>query len=62
MVVIHVFKETIWLMNLSLDSRISQRAITVECDSKNAIFLTKSLISHVRTCILISGTILFKTL
>jgi hypothetical protein len=46
MIATHSCKEAIWIMKLCLKLGLSQRAIIVECDSNNAIFLGKNLNFH----------------
>jgi len=46
---IHAYKEAIWIMKLCSEVGLSQRIITVQCDSDNAIFLAKNPTFHAKT-------------
>eukprot|EP01018_Ginkgo_biloba_P015565 Gb_28681 [translate_table: standard] len=48
MVVTHDCKEAIWLMRLCSDVGLSQRVVTVQCDSQSAICLAKNPTFHAR--------------
>jgi hypothetical protein len=45
----HACKEAIWLMKLCSEVGLSQRAITIQCDSNNAICLAKNPTFHAKT-------------
>jgi len=49
MAIAHAYKEFISLMKLCLEVGLSERAITVQCDSNNLICLTKNINFHVKT-------------
>jgi hypothetical protein len=49
MVATHACKEAIWLMKLCSKVGLSQRAITIQCDSNSAICLAKNPTFHAKT-------------
>ena len=49
MAVTEVVKEAIWLRGLLEELGISQKSVTIHCDSMSAIYLAKNQVFHART-------------
>ena len=49
MTITEAVKEAIWLQELLEEHYISQRSVTIHCDSMSAIYLAKNQVFHART-------------